>query len=344
MDGIKFTTNGMFILDEIHSKEGKVYKDIIGGAGTFTILGNLIVSPGHSKWIVDIGNDFPNELVPIMQSWDPNCTVLRKLDRLTTRGINYYKGDNDLRIFDYLTKKKQIHVQDWVECFGKPIFQNIGYIHLVCSIERSKQIIEDICKIKNFDPTQIQTEEKLTIIWEPLPDICQADNLPVINELIQGFIGIKFIFSPNSEESSRLLGYEQEPSSLEECKIMTKKLYCNIKSTDHCVIRCGRLGSITYDYEAKKLLHMPAYHTFTPQKVVDPTGGGNSFLGGFAMGYILSHGDLKYASICGNVVSGCIIEQIGIPQWDATKKTWNGHTFKERFDYYISNYIKFEES
>lgn len=81
---------------------------------------------------------------------------------------------------------------------------------------------------------------------------------------------------------------------------------------------------------------MPAYHFNNPAKVVDPTGGGNSFLGGFSLGYVLSHGNLKVASVSGNIAAGCAIEQLGVPKFRDNK--WNGMSYAERLSHYITEF------
>lgn len=68
------TTNGMFIIDDIYEKDGRVHKDVPGGGGMFAMLGACIVSTSPTisrgiKWIVDKGRDFPDSLTTIITSW-----------------------------------------------------------------------------------------------------------------------------------------------------------------------------------------------------------------------------------------------------------------------------------
>lgn len=106
-----------------------------------------------------------------------------------------------------------------------------------------------------------------------------------------------------------------------------------------CAFRCGSLGSISITDRLRNAEraydHFPAYHFKTKCKVVDPTGGGNSFLGGFAIAYALTR-NLATASICGNIAAGAIIEQIGIPRYDPPHKSWNGLTLLDRLEFYLS--------
>jgi len=69
-------------------------------------------------------------------------------------------------------------------------------------------------------------------------------------------------------------------------------------------------------------------------KVVDPTGGGNGFLGGLAVA--LARGkNIEEAAIWGSVAASFAIEQVGMPvlgKSQAGKETWNGVVVQERLD------------
>lgn len=57
---------------------------------------------------------------------------------------------------------------------------------------------------------------------------------------------------------------------------------------------------------------LPAYHLPGSNSVVDPTGAGNAFLGGAAMGY-LQHGDFAMAAAYGSVAASFAVEKVGMP-------------------------------
>jgi sugar/nucleoside kinase (ribokinase family) len=81
---------------------------------------------------------------------------------------------------------------------------------------------------------------------------------------------------------------------------------------------------------------MPAYHE-TAAKVIDPTGGGNGFLGGLAMGLVrggTSPGvnNLEEAAVWGTISASFAIEQVGMPKLSHTSRgeTWNGVRVQDR--------------
>ncbi|KAF4982926.1 hypothetical protein FZEAL_1554 [Fusarium zealandicum] len=76
---------------------------------------------------------------------------------------------------------------------------------------------------------------------------------------------------------------------------------------------------------------VPAYHQ-DPSKVVDPTGGGNTFLGG--LGAALARGEgLEDSVVWGTVAASFAIEQVGVPTLGRDvdgRETWNGHNVEDR--------------
>ncbi|KAK8105861.1 uncharacterized protein PG998_003667 [Apiospora kogelbergensis] len=78
---------------------------------------------------------------------------------------------------------------------------------------------------------------------------------------------------------------------------------------------------------------VPAYHT-DKEKVVDPTGGGNTFLGGLAVALARGKG-LEEAAAWGSVAASFAIEQVGPPilgKDDVGDETWNGVRVDDRFE------------
>ncbi|KAL3418318.1 hypothetical protein PVAG01_10034 [Phlyctema vagabunda] len=78
---------------------------------------------------------------------------------------------------------------------------------------------------------------------------------------------------------------------------------------------------------------VPAYHT-DASKVVDPTGGGNGFLGGLTVALARGKG-LEEAAVWGSVAASLAIEQVGMPVLGSNedgKETWNGILIDARID------------
>jgi len=80
---------------------------------------------------------------------------------------------------------------------------------------------------------------------------------------------------------------------------------------------------------------LPAYHQ-TGEKVIDPTGGGNTFLGGFSITLAratnIDFTAIKNAVVYGSVAASFAIEQIGMPKLGRAEgeETWNDETVQKR--------------
>lgn len=81
---------------------------------------------------------------------------------------------------------------------------------------------------------------------------------------------------------------------------------------------------------------LSAYHT-DASKVVDPTGGGNTFLGG--LGVALARGkSIEEACAWGSVAASFAIEQVGVPELGTDgegREVWNGERVEERLRGYV---------
>lgn len=77
------------------------------------------------------------------------------------------------------------------------------------------------------------------------------------------------------------------------------------------VVRCGEHGCLVVSRPHNPRRFLP-YHDSTSVSVLDPTGAGNAFLGGFAIG-LAETDDLAEAAIRGAVSASFAVEQISLP-------------------------------
>ena len=145
------------------------------------------------------------------------------------------------------------------------------------------------------------------------------------------------VVSPNHAELGELFGKvpHAEDGSLDRSVIedCARHLCKSRDTTDWsitAVVRCGRDGC--YVYNDRQAQWLPAYHASSPEKVIDPTGGGNGFLGGFAVGLVRTKDAIK-AAIWGSVSASFCIEQVGVPtlsQVADQSERWNGVNVGDR--------------
>lgn len=99
------------------------------------------------------------------------------------------------------------------------------------------------------------------------------------------------------------------------------------------VIRSGEFGVLTLSSSGAEWL--PPYFDEPSPKVVDPTGAGNAFLGGFTA-MLCATGDSHEAALCGSVTASFALEQFGVPKLTTEAggigELWNGTSVKARVD------------
>lgn len=93
----------------------------------------------------------------------------------------------------------------------------------------------------------------------------------------------------------------------------------------------GNIAREEFEIDTGLECWVPAYHQDS-SCVVDPTGGGNAFLGGLSVA--LARGEkLEDAAVWGSVAGSFAIEQVGMPHLAAREdchETWNGQSVRQR--------------
>ena len=184
-------------------------------------------------------------------------------------------------------------------------------------------------------------------VWEPVPDSCTPEELPRALEALK-YVDV---ISPNHHELESLFG-ETGKDLFGASELQVLERQCNElliqgfgKKPSAVVVRRGERG--VFIASDTGLTWLPAYHRPLDelrkeeqpkwtQKVIDPTGGGNAFLGGFCQG-LLVEGRTKFeeAAIYGTVAASFAIEQIGMPALSYTingEELWNGVAVRERLE------------
>lgn len=327
-----FTSLGLFIIDdnEYPSSSGKETEyNVIGGGVSYAAIGGRIVGSakkGHLiSGIIDKGSDFQIEVEDEINSWGTGLVIRSDESRLTSRGVNIY-DENDIRHFKYQTPKKRIEVEDILET--KNLVHSSSF-HMCCSMDRCGLIIDTLLE-KHFESkSSSNPNSKPKFIFEPTPDACIKDNFDELKKVLEKVD----VFSPNLNEACELVGVETLPEEIDQIERVAEKFTPYLTQPGSgLVLRCGPMGC--YIKSKSLSIMLPAYH-IDQSNVVDVTGGGNSFCGAFITSLILSKGDWLISGIFGNVVSGCVIEKLGVPKVTNGDR-WNGLTVQERLESYLN--------
>lgn len=366
---------GMFIIDSfrfidpIDNRDlgDKGLKEQIGGGGCYFVIGaRMWLRPDQLQMIVDRGCDWDSQHQQSLESYNeatsPPCRSMwhfRKRADGTTRALNLYKGD--LRGFEYLSPKIRLDPKDLLQCSPSTPARLPNWIHLICSPERALAAFADMESICS----QVgQAFPK--IVYEPIPDSCVFESLADCRKTLR----LVTVFSPNHEEAASLLGKPAHQSEkLKTASEAEVTRYLRQLASEFAMfgvmpdpgadtpdvrdgfgpivcIRCGAWGSVV-GRGGLGFANVPAYHGTgtdracqSPDKIVDVTGAGNAFLGGFTASLIragtaiveISLSQLESAAQYGAVSASLVIEQLGLPDYRVQDELelWNSQEIADR--------------
>ncbi|KAL8807720.1 MAG: hypothetical protein Q9182_000531 [Xanthomendoza sp. 2 TL-2023] len=358
-----FVTLGMFIIDEIHYQPPrKPDMNIMGGAGLYAAIGARLLRPPPSSskvgWVIHQGHDFPANFKTTIDSWNTSCEFINTPDRCTTRACNKYE-ENGHRAFEYLNSK--IRVDE--KCLTGAQLTSKAY-HLICSAQRCIDLVQGITARRAVEAKkyEIGTETWCLLsadpvfIWEPVPDLCLPSEFPKSLEALQHVD----VFSPNLEEFCSLTSINVDldrPSGWLQLRQRCRDIVepTNSLPGPIAVVRLGEKGCFVAQPGQEYIKLAPYYEQIcetsidpterhrtdlTTQlsessgNVVDPTGGGNAFLGGFAIGLQeCGRSDIKGATVYGTIAASFAIEQVGVPTIGRSasgEETWNSVMVQDR--------------
>ncbi|KAL1406933.1 hypothetical protein Q8F55_006345 [Vanrija albida] len=319
----RVVTLGMFIIDlfEVTDAAGNRVPggdEAIGGGGIYAATAaRLFLPPSHVGFIADKAPDFPPTFEDTLRRLGDGMVWFRPAEGETTRALNVYSGSKigtGHQTFQYLARQAQLWPSDFLSPISPIATPRPEWIHVVCDIGRAGAVLDDAEKWR----AQGWNGE---LAWEPLIRKPDPDALPKYVALARRF----GVFSPNHLELQTIL--DEPDADAETCaRLFHGHLAAMGGPVPAIVIRAGADGAFTLSREWTGWV--PAYFQDST-RVVDPTGGGNSFFGGLLAGLALSDGDFRAATIYAATAASFAIEQRGLPIPTTSAsgtELWNGES------------------
>lgn len=174
-------------------------------------------------------------------------------------------------------------------------------------------------------------------MWEPLPGQCTGDQLSA-HKFACGLVDV---FSPNHLELLRMFDRPAAPFDAKVIEACAEALLDASTEqstplrgvrTRSIVVRAGEYGCLVTSAGRKTWL--PPYFK-DANRVIDATGGGNTFLGAFTIALQRTN-DFVEAAIQGTVAASFAIQQIGLPRRTekGSQELWNNERVDARMDQY----------
>ncbi|KAJ4402079.1 hypothetical protein N0V91_007440 [Didymella pomorum] len=302
---------GMVILDEIRMPDKSSLLNVIGGSATFVTLGlRLFATPSlRPGCLVMAGADFPQSIRDEMLTWRTSLVVRDSPNLKSSRGLLTYRDDTfGPKTFEYTTPPIRPTPQDLI---NTPLLRARAFHFFGRSEEIGSQVPE-LLRLRHKANPELP---KPFVVWEPLPSACMPENLSAFLAALKHVD----VFSPNHIELAAFFSSESKReqtemdllSRLEQQGRRFVDAGIGRDGTGTLVIRAGVDGALALRH-GEDTVRVPAFHEEGSKKVVDPTGAGNAFLGGYVAGWLWEK-DVRQALCYGAVASSCAIEQIGLP-------------------------------
>ena len=289
--------------------EGRPLLDVPGG--------NLLYSASGARLWADstclmarIGENYPHEWLKLFQQ-----------KGMESRGIKIIPGPVDLRTFMVYTDAQNVQRTNPVSHFvrlGLPFPKGLlGYqppraeqddrVHTNPDSPKLSDIPPDylVAKAVHLAPLDFLTHSQLApafrhggvsiVTIDPGPGYMNGNFLDDLRSLLQGVTA----FLPSEDEIRNL--FWGRTNDLWEMAATLASYGCEI-----IVIKCGAHGQYVYERATGKKWEIPAY----PSHLVDPTGAGDAFCGGFLAGFAATLDPLQ-AAMQGNISASFSIEGSG---------------------------------
>lgn len=239
--------------------------------------------------------------------------------------------------FKYMTPKLRLDHESLVDT---PLIWSKSF-HLICSPLRCIALVENIVRLRTEASSAASTPRPL-FIWEPVPDLCTPEEYENCLKALK----LVDVVSPNHGELGGFFGADTNGTDtvnfpkIEQLCDQWLQSGIGPEGKGGIVVRCGKDGCFVVRHGVRNWI--PAYHQ-SAKKVTDPTGGGNGFLGGLAVGLVRA-GDapgienLEEAAAWGSISASFAIEQVGMPilRSGGQGETWNGIKVEDRLAEYKS--------
>ncbi|KAL3466491.1 Ribokinase-like protein [Aspergillus heterothallicus] len=376
---ISFLSLGLVVLDEIRLPNRPPLTNILGGSGAYATLGaRLFLPPPSSKsvgWTLHVGNDFPEPIQDALEKWDVTLYIERKDDRPSTRGLLEYRDTTfGPKTFKYTTTPLPVSL-DSLKNSSLLKAKAFHFLESPQSItERVLELLACRSKFGTIGSREQKAEEAAPlIIWEPAPLACKAENLAACLEAFRHGrgngslgVGVVDVFSPNHIELAALLR-EEATTDKHQIKALAMRMLAVARGPGindsvgsggrrpkplTILVRAGEEGCLICSHGMESTWIPPFYKPGPDAeqnaKVVDPTGAGNAFLGGYAIG-LLDTGCPVEAACYGAVAASFALEQVGMPGLErgmsGKGERWNEESVLGRLEEYrrsVSEYLRIE--
>ena len=309
---LRFVIAGQLKRDFALIPNGKALVDVPGGNIIYAASGFGVWEPANLLGLVArVGEDYPREWLDEIHKHGFDTRGIRILPEAIDLRSFYFYSD----VYTRLTEDPAAHFTRLQQPFPKALLNYMrpgtsydSRSHLTSTSLRQSDIPVDyldataahLCPIDYLThsllPAVLRQNGFSTVTLDPSIGTMSPTFWDDIPALVTGLTA----FLPSEEEMRRL--FHGRSTDLWQMMEAIADYGCEI-----VVVKRGERGQFLYDRSTKMRWEIPAY----PARVVDPTGAGDSFCGGFLAGYRQTYDPLR-AALYGSISASLTIEGSGI--------------------------------
>ncbi len=265
---MSLTVVGSVALDTVETPLGKV-EEALGGAAVYFSLAASHFTPINLVGVV--GEDFPEEHVQLLASRDINLDGLERADGKTFRWTARYHDD----VNDRDTLDTQLNVLESFQPKLSDAGKQAPYLFLA-----------------NIHPGL-----QLDVLEQSKPKFVGLDSMnlwiDITPDLLKQVLGKVDCLVINDAEARQLTNEHNLPVAARQIHELGPKTV---------IIKKGEHGCLLFSADGKTF----AAPALPLDRVVDPTGAGDTFAGGF-MGYIAEQGNTEWETMKKAIVHGTVL-------------------------------------
>lgn len=273
---------GNFTVDDVYLPDGSVTLNCMGGNALYAFLGARLWEPSV-QLLAPLSPDVPESTLDAMRiaGFDPD--ILPKREAPTIHNRIFY-DDKGGRRWENSTSLEEFYTLSPIPGdFPPPYLEAKAFLILAMSLRAQEELVSWL------------KEHTMGIIVLDTQEDYIAGNEARVKRLISSVD----ICLPSEVEVRYLLGRRDLLAAARELADSGPPLV---------VIKNGKDGALIYDHNSGDWFIQPAQ----TRKVVDTTGAGDAFCGGFMAAYLQNRNDLRRAARAGSISASFAIASFGM--------------------------------
>ncbi len=269
---------GSIFIDDIVFPDGRTQMDILGGAGTHAATGVWLWGerPGL---IANAGTEMPE------RAWK---RLERDFDVSGVQFVDVPQG-RAWQIFEWDNRRTEIFRTQTMEPFA--FFPDPIHIPESFQHPQAATILRGAVGIRKWRPFF----QNSIVLWEPDSLYMQAQN----RDEFKATLALPDMVSPNLIEAQAILGINEPEAIIRSMLADGAKIVA---------LRMGERGSMAGMQGSDDLIYVPPVPV---PSIIDQTGAGNTYCGGFLVGWNRTR-DLKTAACYGAAAASFALETFGL--------------------------------